>query len=135
MRTLARELDAVRDALAARDTIAHAGAFFFWLGLPEGWNAEALLDKITNRFVDVWQTEAGIKTYGQAVADVIAFRQGQGESFPMTVDQWNTFAKKASWFAARSKAASMGITVTFDPEHAKTPDGYFRVRVKAMCST
>jgi DNA-binding transcriptional MocR family regulator len=43
VRTLARELDAVRDALAGRDTIVHAGAFFFWLGLPEGWNAEAFV--------------------------------------------------------------------------------------------
>jgi isocitrate lyase len=94
----------------------------------KGWNAEALLDKITNRFVDVWQNEAGIKTYGQAIADVMTFRQGQGESFPMTVEQWRTFAKKASWYTARTKAASMGITISFDAEHAKTPDGYYQVR-------
>ncbi|MBM3990615.1 MAG: isocitrate lyase family protein, partial [Planctomycetes bacterium] len=94
----------------------------------KGTNAEALLDKISSRFVDVWQHAAGLKTYGQAVGDVIAFRASQGETLAMTSGQWAAFAEHASWFAAKAAAASLGITIAWDAEHAKTPDGYYQVR-------
>jgi isocitrate lyase len=89
---------------------------------------DAMFDKVTARFIDTWQAAANLKTYGQAVADVIQFRMTQGESIGMTIDSWLNFAKRASWSAARAKARSLGIDITWDPELAKTPDGYYQVQ-------
>ena len=89
---------------------------------------DATLDKVFDRFVDVWQAEAGVKTYGEAVADVITFRAGEGVSFPMSVSEWLAFSSKASLYSAREKARAMGITVIWDCERAKTPDGYYQIR-------
>ena len=49
---------------------------------------EAALDKIDTRYVEIWQKEAGLKTYGGAVADALESRIAEGQSFDMTVDQW-----------------------------------------------
>src|SRR5580700_9681034 len=92
-------------------------------------NADALVDnmqdKVMPRFLDAWQEAAGLKTYRRAVADVIAFRGSEGESFDLGVDEWLAFSKRASWFAAREKARSLGVDVTWDCELAKTPEGYY----------
>ena len=45
---------------------------------------DAALDKIDTRYVETWQAEAGLKTYGQAVAEVLEFRTDEGERFDMT---------------------------------------------------
>jgi isocitrate lyase len=89
---------------------------------------DAALDKVFDRFVDVWQAEAGVKTYGEAVADVMTFRAGEGVPFPMSVSEWLAFASNVSLYSAREKARAMGITVIWDCEHAKTPDGYYQIR-------
>ncbi|MBZ5654842.1 MAG: isocitrate lyase ICL2 [Acidobacteriia bacterium] len=94
---------------------------------PDGL-VDNMLDKIIPRFLDAWQEAADLKTYRRAVADVIEFRVSQGESFELSVDEWLAFSKRASWFAAREKARSMGIDVTWDCELAKTPEGYYQVR-------
>ena len=77
---------------------------------------------------EVWQAAADLKTYRQAVADVIEFRSSQGESIEMSVEEWLAFSKRASWYAAREKAKSMGISIAWDCELAKTPDGYYQVQ-------
>jgi len=89
---------------------------------------DAALDKVFDRFVDVWQAEAGVKTYEEAVADVMTFRASEGVPLPMGVSEWLVFASKASLYSAREKARAMGITVIWDCEHAKTPDGYYQIR-------
>ena len=53
---------------------------------------EELLDAIDTRFLEAWQADAGLKTYGQAVADVIELRAGEGERFDMTLEEWLAFA-------------------------------------------
>jgi len=88
---------------------------------------EQILDKISSRCLDAWQAEAGLKTYGQAVADVISFRAAEGERFDMSVVEWEAFAAKASHFAAREKARSLGVHIIWDCELTKTPDGYYQV--------
>src|SRR5208283_1863940 len=35
---------------------------------------DAALDKIDTRYVETWQAEAGMKTYGLAVAELLEFR-------------------------------------------------------------
>jgi len=88
---------------------------------------DSILDKVVNRYLDAWQAEAGLKTYGQAVADVMAFRLAEGERFPMSLEEWEAFAAKASFFTAKEKARSLGIQIIWDCERTKTPEGYYHV--------
>ncbi|MBZ0089588.1 MAG: isocitrate lyase/phosphoenolpyruvate mutase family protein, partial [Thermoanaerobaculia bacterium] len=104
-----------RDAAAA---IAKAG---------EG-AVEAEFDKVASRLVDTWEAEAGLETYGEAVAEVLEFRAGEGEPLEWSVAQWREFARSASLYAAKAKAKSLGVQILWDPEHAKTPEGYYQVR-------
>lgn len=91
-------------------------------------NVDAAFDAAFNRFVDMWQAEANVKTYGEAVADVMRFRASEGVHFQMNEEQWLEWAATASFYAAKEKARGMGISVIWDCEHAKTPDGYYQVR-------
>ncbi|MDB4994606.1 MAG: isocitrate lyase [Myxococcaceae bacterium] len=91
-------------------------------------DVDAALDKVFDRFVDVWQVEANVKTYGEAVAEVMRFLAGEGVQFPMTEEEWLTFAQRASFYVITDKAKSMGVHVQWDPELAKTTDGYYQVR-------
>jgi isocitrate lyase len=91
-------------------------------------NADASLDKVFDKFVDVWQEEANVKTYGEAVAEAIQFRSSEGDRPAITEEEWNAFAKTASFHAIGDKARSLGLNVVWDCEHAKTPDGYYQVR-------
>ncbi len=86
------------------------------------------LDKVFDRFVDVWQVEANVKTYGEAVAEVMRFLASEGVMFPMTEEAWLTFAARAPFYAIHAKAREMNVHVEWDCEHAKTPDGYYQVR-------
>ena len=88
---------------------------------------EAALDGVLTRCVDAWQAEAGLKTYGQAVADVLSLRSGEGERFDLSVEEWQAFARKASHYAAREKARSMGLHVPWDCDLTRTPEGYYQV--------
>jgi len=89
---------------------------------------DAALDKVFDPFVDTWSAEANVKTYGEAVADVMRFLASEGVVFPMSEEQWLAFAARASHYAIRETAKEMGVHVTWDCEHAKTPDGYYQVR-------
>lgn len=89
---------------------------------------DAALDKIDTRYVESWQTEAGMKTYGMAVAEVIEFRAAEGERFEMSVDQWLAFSKQASFYEARERAKSMGVHVIWDCELPKTPEGFYHLQ-------
>jgi isocitrate lyase len=89
---------------------------------------DTALDKVFDQFVDVWQVEANVKTYGEAVAEVMRFLASEGVVFPMTEEEWLAFAARASFYTINEKAKSMGVHVVWDCEHAKTPDGYYQVR-------
>ncbi len=86
------------------------------------------LDASFDKLVDAWQVEAGVKTYAEAVADLMTFRTTEGAQFPMTRQEWLQFANRSGWYTAKEKARSMGLEVSWDCEHAKTPDGYYQVR-------
>jgi isocitrate lyase len=89
---------------------------------------EAALDKIDTRYVETWQAEAGMKTYGLAVAEVLEFRTAEGERFDMTIDEWLAFSKQASFYEVRERAKSMGIQVIWDCELPKTPEGFYQIQ-------
>jgi isocitrate lyase len=88
---------------------------------------DAMLDAVLTRFLDAWQVDAGLKTYRQAVADVLETYTNEGESFDMTVDEWLAFSKRTSLHTMRERAQSLGLDILWDCEIAKTPDGYYQI--------
>ena len=90
--------------------------------------SEETLDKVSDTFLAIWQSAAGLKTLGQAVADAMAFRIDEGASFDMSIDDWKAFASTASWFDARAKAQALGVEYTWSADLAKTPEGYFQIQ-------
>jgi isocitrate lyase len=93
-----------------------------------GPTAEDTLDKVSNVFLAAWEAAAGLTTLGQAVAEDMQFRLDEGVQLDMTIEEWLAFASTASWYTARKKAADMGLEVDWDPELAKTPEGYYQVQ-------
>ena len=71
---------------------------------------------------------AGVKTYGQAVADVMTSRAAEGERFDCTVDEWLACAGQASLYEARERARAIGIDVPWDCELSKTVDGFYQIQ-------
>lgn len=91
-------------------------------------NVDALMDRIEGRLMQSWEAEAGLKTYGEAVAEVIAFRQNEGECHDVSLDDWKSYARNASLHSAREKARTYGINIIWDCELAKSPEGYYQIR-------
>ena len=88
---------------------------------------EDALDAAADDFVAIWQVHAGLMTYGEAVAEAMAFRADEGVELEMSGDEWSAFSATASWSDARTTARRMGLEVTWDAELAKTPEGYYQV--------
>ena len=91
-------------------------------------SAESVLDTIETRYMEAWQEDAGLKTYGKAIADILKFRTGEGERFTMTLEEWNIFAARASFYEAREIAKAMGIEIVWDCELPKTPEGFYQIQ-------
>jgi len=89
---------------------------------------ETALQRIDTRYADIWAAEAGLKTYGQAVADVMESRTNEGERFDVSIDEWLAFSKHASFYEARSRAKSMGVEIVWDCELPKTPEGFYQLQ-------
>jgi isocitrate lyase len=92
-----------------------------------GASPEDALERVADRFLEAWEHAAGLKTYGQAVAEAMAFRADEGIELEMSAAEWRTFAAGASWGDARTRARQMGLNVAWDPDLAKTPEGYYQV--------
>ena len=93
-----------------------------------GITVERLLDAIDTRYSEVWQAEAGLKTYGEAVGELLEFRIGEGERFEMTLEEWRVFASRAAFSEVTDMAASLDLHVAWDPELPKTPEGFYQVQ-------
>ena len=89
---------------------------------------DAVFDEVESKFVDAWQNDAGLMTYGEAVADLLEFAESEGESRDMSVDEWRQFAQRAPFYNARAKARELGAEPSWDCELAKTPEGYYQIR-------
>jgi isocitrate lyase len=90
--------------------------------------ADAALDQVATRYLDAWQAAANLKTYAEAVADVMVFRAEEGERLAWSIDEWMAFAQRASFYEAKEKARSMGINIIWDCELPKTPEGYYQIQ-------
>ncbi|ORB29928.1 isocitrate lyase ICL2 [Mycolicibacterium parafortuitum] len=89
---------------------------------------DAAFDKVESRFVEAWENDAGLNTYGEAVAELLEFREREGEPSAMSVAEWREFAERAPLYTAREKAKELGADVAWDCERVKTPEGYYQVR-------
>ncbi|MDT5049716.1 MAG: isocitrate lyase, partial [Mycobacterium sp.] len=89
---------------------------------------DAVFDEVESQFVDAWQNEAGLMTYGEAVADLLEFAESEGEQRDMSATEWRQFAERASLYTAREKARELGADPGWDCERAKTPEGYYQIR-------
>ncbi|CAN5458972.1 isocitrate lyase ICL2 [soil metagenome] len=91
-------------------------------------NLDSMFDSVANRFLDAWEDEAGLNTFGDAVAEVIEFRAVEGEALEMSAAEWKRFASRTSLSVARKRARELGVEVAWDCEAARTPEGYYQVR-------
>ena len=109
---LSTEIDALIKNLPSRSTAA----------------INAALDHAATRLLEFWQMEASLKTYGEAVADVMSFHLDEGTELPMTVEEWHSFVENSSFVEAREKARFMGFNIIWNCDIARTPEGYYQVR-------
>ncbi len=93
----------------------------------EGAAFERVLDELTTAMVTAWESDSRIMTFAEAVAEKMKFHADDKE-FDITVDQWNEFAASHQAYEVRQKALDMGLDVYWNPQQARTPDGYFQVR-------
>jgi isocitrate lyase len=119
------EADTWLDRAGLSDVVVAAAAAYLSNGSA---SPEDTLDTVADRFLEVWQAEAGLKTLGRAVADVMAFRLDEGVQLEMTVEEWLEFASTASFYTAREKCKEMGLDVFWDAELAQTPEGYYQIQ-------
>lgn len=120
---------AAADAWLQRRGIADliAGAAAAWQDGTDQ-TLDALYDKVESKFVDAWEDDAGLMTYGEAVAEVLEFAERDDEPREMSAAQWRRFAERAPFYAAREKARELGAAIRWDCELAKTLEGYYQVR-------
>ena len=124
----AGEHTVAREWLERRGILAQAAEAVASLREGKETSIEAIFDRITARFLDAWEDDAELNTFGEAVAEVIEFRSSEGEPVETSVDDWRRFAARASLYAAREKAHELGVDVDWDCEAARTPEGYYQVR-------
>jgi len=89
---------------------------------------DVLFDRVESQFVDAWQDDAGLDSYGNAVAEVLKFKDSEGEALAMKPADWLEFATTAPLHTAQAKARELGIDAPWDCELARTPEGYYQVR-------
>jgi isocitrate lyase len=89
---------------------------------------DELFDQVESKFVAAWEDDAGLMTYGEAVADVLEFDASEGEPADMSAEEWRAFAARASLYSAKTKAKELGVDPGWDCELSKTPEGYYQIR-------
>ena len=86
------------------------------------------VDRASDGLAEAWHRASGLATYSQAVADQLALRSSEGESFGTSVGEWLGFARTVDTDTAREQAVEMGLDVAWDPEVARTTEGYYQVQ-------
>ncbi len=89
---------------------------------------DQLIDSLSSKMVEAWADDAGLSTYGDAVAEWLQIASAGGESLEMSVDAWRSFAASASLSRARARAAELGVVLGWDCELARTPEGFYQIR-------
>src|ERR1700728_2593640 len=63
-----------------------------------------LFDQVESRFIAAWEDDAGLMTYSDAVAEVLALEESDDEPASMSPQEWRQFAARTPHYAAREKA-------------------------------
>ncbi|HEC61963.1 MAG TPA: isocitrate lyase, partial [bacterium] len=112
-----------RKGRGQRDTREELAALEIWIKKI----TEETVDNILAGIRQAWADKAGLKTYADAVADVMQERLGKGVKLPMTIDQWKTFVKNVSNDEAREQAKSMGIDIFWSWDSPSTAEGFYQI--------
>jgi isocitrate lyase len=96
---------------------------------------EVMIKKITEETVDhvladvreAWAQSAGLKTYAEAIAQVMQTKAPGKEKLTMSVERWKKFAASVSNEEARQRAESMGINLFWNWDLPRTPEGFYQV--------
>ena len=100
------------------------------LAAVELWSkrvAEDTVETVLNTIRQVWAEKASLKTYADAVAEVMKERQRRGVKLPMSIEQWKQFANGVSHGEAREHAKAMGIDVFWSWRLPATPEGFYQI--------
>ncbi|HYN22588.1 MAG TPA: isocitrate lyase ICL2 [Thermoanaerobaculia bacterium] len=124
----AGEYAAAGDWLARNGILDLAAEAAVTLRAGKELSVDPVFDKVESRFVDAWQEDADLETYGEAVAKALEFRESEGEPVAMRSAEWRRFAARSSLYTAQEKGRELGIDVDWDCELAKTPEGYYQIR-------
>jgi isocitrate lyase len=89
---------------------------------------DTILDQAMSRFANVWEAEAELKTFGQAVADAMSFNIEQGQRFDLSPEEFLQWSGGASWAEIHDRVDAMGVDVAWDPERARTPEGFYPIQ-------
>jgi isocitrate lyase len=96
-------------------------------GAPEPRIDEAY-DALLGAMVERWESDAGLRTIGEAVLAALETQIEDGGDAPIGADEWKAFAETASFWSVRDRARELGIDFTWDAELARTPEGFYQVR-------
>ncbi|PID96369.1 MAG: isocitrate lyase [Actinomycetales bacterium] len=89
---------------------------------------EAAYDRALGDMVAKWESDAGLMTIGEAVVDALELLASDEAELPISIEEWQEFAKEASFWQVRDKARQLGISFFWDADLAKTPEGFYQVR-------
>ena len=104
-------------AAAAREVVASDGAV-----------TDDVFERTVEQVLGRWEEEAGLATYAEAVAEVLSSREADDDHGSMGVEAHLAFAQDASFTTLERRARDLGAEVSWDPEAAATPEGYYQVR-------
>jgi len=104
-------------AAAAREVVASDGAV-----------TDDVFERTVEQVLGRWEEEAGLATYAEAVAEVLSSREADDDHASMGVEAHLAFAQGASFTTLERRARDLGAEVSWDPEAAATPEGYYQVR-------
>ncbi len=118
------------DAWLARTGLAATVSAAATTEILAGADVDLVFERTAEAFLGVWEGEAGLATYADAVADHLRQREteAEGAAHGLTADAWLAFARNASHAVARERVRSIGLEVAWDPELATTPEGYYQVQ-------
>ena len=87
-----------------------------------------LFDQVESRFVAAWEDDAGLMTYGEAVAEVLEFGESEGEPADMSPEEWRRSPSGTRCTPPGRRRGSCGVDPPWDCELARTPEGYYQIR-------
>ena len=58
----------------------------------------------------------------------MSFNIEQGQSFDQSVEEFLEWSRGASWAEISDRCAAMGVEVSWNPERARTPEGYYPIQ-------